>query len=160
MTDPSVTIPFPPVAERHEESRRLYQARDLEGYMAFFTPDLAYRQANGATIDRQRLRSDVAQQFHRVASVDWISQVESEERAQDRVIEVVHQTGAFITSAFGLIHRVWRLDRRGRYTWKVHEGRWRIAEVHVLDERIVGDGLNFGLRPRLPANTPEPPRAG
>jgi len=42
--------PFPSVAERYDASRRLYLARDLPGYMSFFTPDLAYRQANGKVI--------------------------------------------------------------------------------------------------------------
>src|SRR5882672_11617493 len=141
--------PFPSVAERHDASRRLYLARDLPGYMSFFTPDLAYRQANGKVITLQQLSHHVEEQFRRIGAVDWISRVESEERSPTQITEVVHQTGTAVTSAFGLLHRVWRLDRRGRYTWKVHDGRWRIAAVDVLEERINGAGMRFGRRPRL-----------
>jgi hypothetical protein len=141
--------PFPSVAERHDASRRLYVARELVGYMSFFSPDLAYRQANGKVVGLRQLTNDVEEQFRRLGAVDWVSRVESEERSPDQVIEVVSQTGTIVTTAFGLLHRMWRLDRRGRYTWRVHDGRWRIAQVDVLEERVVGAGFKFGRRPRL-----------
>ncbi|PYV10590.1 MAG: hypothetical protein DMG07_20845 [Acidobacteria bacterium] len=55
--------PFPSIAERHDASRRFFLARDLPGYMSFFTPDLAYRQANGKVITLQQLTHDVEEQF-------------------------------------------------------------------------------------------------
>ena len=143
MTSPA-SPPFPSAAERHDASRRLYLARDLEGYMAFFAPDLAYRRAGGESVTLPQLTRDVADQFRRFATVDWTSRVESEERNGDRVIEIVSQNGTFGATAFGLLHREWKLERRARYTWKVHEGTWRIAEVQVLEERLTGSGLKFG----------------
>jgi len=142
-----VTLPFPPAAERHEASRRLYLARDLQGYMSFFAPDLTYRRAGGESVTLTQLTRDVAEQFRRFDSADWSSRTESEERDGDRVIEIVIQSGTFGATAFGLLRREWKLERRARYMWKVHEGRWRIAEVHVLEERLTGSGLKFGRRP-------------
>ena len=135
--------------ERHEASRRFYRARDLAGYMSLFAPDLAYRQANGATIDLKQLTNQVADQLRRLGAADWTSRVESEERANDSVVEVITQNGIFVATAFGVVHRAWRFERRGRYTWRVHEGRWRIAEVQVLEERIQSAGFQFGRRPSL-----------
>jgi len=143
-----MSIPsFPSAAERHEESRRLFLARDLTRYMSLFAPDLIYRQRNGEVIDRNQLSKHVATQFDRLGAVNWSSDVEAEERGEDRVVETVKQTASFATSAFGLLHRTWRFERRGRYTWKVHEGRWRIAEVQVLEERVVGTGWKLGRAP-------------
>ena len=141
--------PFPSIAERHEASRRQYLARDLAGYMAHFSPDLEYRQANGDVVRLEELTRQVADQFRRLGTAEWISRVESEERASDHVTEVVSMTGTFVATAFGFIHRLWRLERRARYTWRVHEGRWRIAHVHVLEERVVGAGMRLGPRPRI-----------
>src|SRR5258705_6659404 len=143
--------PFPSIAERHEASRRQYLARDIAGYMAHFSPDLEYRQANGDVVRLEQLTRQVADQFRRLGTAEWISRVESEERAPDHVIEVVRMTGTFLATAFGFIHRLWRLERRARYTWRVHEGHWRISEVHVLEERVVGEGFKFGRRPRVSA---------
>ena len=140
---------FPSIEERHDASRRFYRARDLSGYMSFFAPDLVYRQANGTMIDLQQLSNQVADQLRRLGTADWTSRVESEERANDSVVEVVTQNGIFVATAFGVIHRAWRFERRGRYTWRVHEGRWRIAEVQVLEERIQSAGFQFGRRPSL-----------
>jgi hypothetical protein len=139
-----VTIPFPPAAERHEASRRLYLARDLEGYMAFFAPDLIYRRAGGESLTLAQLTRDVADQFRRFNSANWTSRSESEERDGDRIIEIVSQSGTFGVTAFGILRREWKLERRARYTWKVYEGRWRIAEVQVLEETLTGSGLKFG----------------
>jgi len=146
--------PFPSAAERHEASRRLYLARDLNGYMDHFTPDLVYRQADGNALNREQLTRQVADQFRRLSAADWISRVESEDRVSDRIEEVVRQTGTFVTSAFGLVHRLWKLERRARYTWKMHAGRWRICDVHVIEESLVGAGLKFGAKPRVSAEPP------
>ena len=138
--------PFPPLEERHEASRRAYLARDLQGYMGHFAPDLVYTQADGKTITLAQLSSQVSQQLQRFSSADWVSKVESEERNGDTVVEVITQKGTFNATAFGLIHRAWEFERRGRYTWRVHEGRWRVAEVEVLEEKISAAKTRFGFR--------------
>jgi hypothetical protein len=116
--------------------------------MAHFAPDLAYHQADGKVIGLDQLSAQVREQLRRFTSADWTSRVESEERNGDRVTEVIAQKGIFVATAFGFIHRTWAFERRGRYTWKVLDGRWRIAEVHVLEERISSAGTRFGKRPK------------
>ena len=119
--------------------------------MGPFAPDLAYRQANGAVITLAQLSSQVADQLRRFSAADWTSRVESEERNGDTVVEVIAQKGTFTATAFGVIHRAWDFERRGRYTWKALDGRWRIVEVHVLEEKISGAGIRMGRRPKGPA---------
>jgi len=104
--------------------------------MGHFAPDLVYTQADGKAITLAQLSGQVADQLHRFSAADWTSRVESEERNGDTVIEVIAQKGTFTATAFGVIHRAWDFERRGRYVWRVHEGRWRIAEVRVLEEKI------------------------
>src|SRR3954470_305384 len=144
-----LALPFPSIAERHDKSRALYRTRDLAGYMAFFTPDLVYRQANGEALDRNQLQTSVASQLRNMSAADWTSRLESEERDADRVIETITQSETYVATAFGFLHRSWRFERRARYTWKVHEGQWRIAEVQVLEERMTDAGTRFGRRPAL-----------
>ena len=140
MTAPT----FPPIEERHEASRRAYLARDLAGYMGHFAPDLVYTQADGKTITLAQLSSQVAEQLRRFSTADWTSRVESEERNGDTVVEVISQKGTFTATAFGIIHRAWDFERRGRYTWKPLDGRWRIVEVRVLEEKISTARTRFG----------------
>lgn len=137
---------FPPAAERHEESLRLYRARDLQGYMSFFAPDLSYRQANGETLNLAQLTAQVATQLRNMSSADWTSRVDSEQRDGDRIAETVAQSGTYVATAFGFVHRTWRFERRARYTWKIHEGAWRIAAVEVLEERMTDEGIRFGRK--------------
>lgn len=143
MTQPT----FPPAAERHETSRRLYLAKDLQGYIDLFAPDVAYKQANGTTITRDQLARNVADQFHKLGTAEWTSEVESEDRKPDEVVETVRQTGVFVATAFGFLHRVWRLERRGRYTWRVQDGLWKIAAVEVLEEKLTSEGTKLGGKP-------------
>jgi hypothetical protein len=115
--------------------------------MDLFTPDLAYKQANGATLGRDQLARNVADQFHKLDTAEWTSQVESEERTPDAITETVRQTGTFVATAFGFIHRVWRLERRGRYTWRLRDNQWKIAAVEVLEEKMTGEKTKFGGKP-------------
>jgi hypothetical protein len=138
--------PFPPIAERHEESLRRYRARDLQGYMSFFAPNLSYLQANGETIHLGQLTAQVATQLRNMGSADWTSRVDSEQQDGDRITETVTQNGTYVATAFGFLHRTWRFERRARYTWKVHEDAWRIAAVEVLEERLTDEGIQFGRK--------------
>jgi hypothetical protein len=142
----SAPPPFPPIAERHEESRRRYRARDLQGYMSFFAPDLSYRQANGQTVNFAQLSAQVATQLRNMSAADWTARVDSEERDGDRITETVTQNGTYVATAFGFLHRTWRFERRAKYTWKVHEGAWRIASVEVVEERMTDEGIRFGRK--------------
>lgn len=149
MTDDQTT-PLAPAEQRHEASRIAYKNRDLTAYMSPFSPDVKYLRADGQSIDHAQLSRNVASQFRRLSAADWVSFVEASEARDDEVIETVSQSGWIMSTAFGFVHRIWRLDRRGLYTWRLGPGGWQITEVAVLSETVTSNGIRFGKRRSLP----------
>jgi hypothetical protein len=144
------SMTLPPLEELHHKVRAAYVARDLNSYMHFFSSDLRYHQADGRTIGREQLARDVQSQFDRISAVDAASRNETVEIDTEGVVETVTQWGWIATSAFGFLHRLWRLERRGRHRWRQTEDGWKIVEVTVLKEKVVGHGVQLGRSPRLP----------
>jgi len=140
------------IDEAHHTAQTAFQARNLKGYMAAFTLDLAYKQLDGTTIGRDALRKDVARQFDRVSAVSSQFARESFQANGTEVSEALRQSVWFATTAFGILHRVWRLERRGLYTWRRGSQGWQIAAVEVFSERLVGAGFQIARRARLPAS--------
>ena len=52
--------------------------------------------------------------------------------AAETLVQIVHARA----SALGILHRIWRLERRGRYIWSMEDGQWKILNVHVLSEEV------------------------
>jgi hypothetical protein len=125
--------------ERHNAARNAYRTRNLEAYRDLFAAGLDYRQADGRAIDRSRLMRNVAAQFSRLnrCHTDFIR----EALEFDGVIaeETLTQTAWLEASAFGVIRRTWHIWRRGRYTWQLLNGGWKIIRVHVLNETLKSD---------------------
>jgi hypothetical protein len=120
----------------HAKAKKSYQAKDVNAYMAVFTPDLRYTQPNGETIGRAELARDVAAQLASVESSESSYMRESLEVAPNRATEILLQTATVKTRRFLIFRQTWRVERRGRYEWvKLPEG-WRIREVEVLFEKV------------------------
>jgi hypothetical protein len=158
MTVDSNELPMREIDDAHARAQKAFQTRDLRSYMEIFTPDLTYRQPDGQTIDRDTLRKDVARQFKSITAVRWRFARESFEAAGNEVSESLIQTGWIASTAFGILHRLWHLERRGLYTWRRTNRDWQISAVEVHSERVVGAGLQLGWRPRLPASDQVPPK--
>jgi len=123
---------------RHAEAAAAFARRDIEAYRDLFSASLRYRQADGRVVDRDRLMADVRAQFGRL---DWAESRYTREALEvegSRAAETLLQTASGGTSAFGILHRIWRLTRRGRYLWSMEDGRWKILDVHVLSEEVRG----------------------
>ena len=150
MTSSQSTPELPPLDDLHRKARAAYAARDLKSYMEFFSPDLHYHQANGRTIGRDQLTRDVQSQFRGMSGVDVAYRTEDVQAEPDGVVETVTQWGWIAARLFGFLHRLWRLERRGRYTWRQTGDGWKIAEFTVLSEHVVGHGFQLGRAPRLP----------
>ncbi len=128
----------------HRRAKLALEQKDLAAYGDLFAPELAYCQPNGRVIGRDQLMRDVATQFRRLSWVSSSFVRESIEPGDDRAIELLVQTGFALATAFFFIHRIWKLDRRGRYYWKKVGGRWQIDRAEVIEERVSGS-LHFGL---------------
>jgi ketosteroid isomerase-like protein len=130
----------------HARAQHAFSTKDLAAYMAMFAPDLRYTQLNGKTIGRDELARDVTHQLRTVRSAESSFSRASLEPSDSGAVEVVVQNITADVDAFwGLVHRHWQMQRKGRYVWKKTDNVWQIAEVRVLEERIVDSKIRFGL---------------
>ncbi len=132
--------------DAHGEAKAAFNRKDLRAYMSLFSPDLRYRQFDGRVIDRDRLTQDVQAQFSRLGATSGTFVREKIELADGKAIEILCQTASACATAFFVLHRIWDVSRRGRYVWKLYDGRWVIEDVEVLEERIRSQGLSIRLR--------------
>jgi hypothetical protein len=130
--------------ERHTAARIAFARRDINAYTDVFCAGLEYRQADGIVIGRSRLMRDVATQFKRLSKVDFSFRREEIEVSDGAATETVTQIVSAEASAFGFVRRLWRVSRRGRYTWLMRDGVWKIAGVHILSEEVLSGGWRFG----------------
>jgi hypothetical protein len=130
---------------RHAEAQRAFAARDIAAYRDLFAPTLAYQQPDGRVIGRDQLMRDVATQFARLSRVRSSFRRLDLALSADGATETLAQVGELAATAFGIIHRRWRLERRGAYSWVEIDGRWVIARVRVDAETMSPAGWSFGL---------------
>jgi hypothetical protein len=122
--------------ERHAAGQAIYARRDIDGYRELFSPTLSYRQANGKVIGRDELMRDVARQFRNLTNAR--SSFTREQLSVDggNVVETLTQLATAQATAFGIVHRLMRIERRGMYSWTNVDGVWRIAAVRILNEKM------------------------
>jgi ABC-type taurine transport system substrate-binding protein len=121
--------------ERHAAARVAYSRRDIDAYREIFSPTLSYQQADGRVIDRHQLMRDVAVQFHRLCSASSSFTREHLSTVDDEITETLVQVATAEATAYGFVHRTWKVDRRAIYTWTKLRGSWTIAGVQVLSEK-------------------------
>ena len=124
--------------ERHLAASRAFAAKDIGAYQALFGENLQYSPVDGKVIDRERLMRDVRVQFK------TLQQAQSRFAREDLIVvgeeveETLHQIAVAEAAAFGFVRRLWRIERRGRYTWAMEDGQWRIVRVSVSSEKVEG----------------------
>ena len=120
---------------RHDAAQAAFARRDLEAYAALFHPDLVYSLPDGTNIGREALMRDVRAQF---ARLDRASSTFTRERLDvddaGAATETLTQSVVAEASAFGLLRRIWRIERRGDYRWVADGGDWKIAHVRLSRE--------------------------
>jgi hypothetical protein len=131
----------------HERARRAYAERNVVAYMRTFHPALEYRQRDGQTIGCEQLASDVKAQLDRVSSASSTFRrtalVSNEDGAS--AIEEGEQSATYEVRAFGVLRRVWSVQRRGRYEWVRTAEGWQIRRVEILHELLTSRmSLAFG----------------
>lgn len=130
---------------RHDAARDAFLRRDLAAYGDFFTADLDYEQPDDRVMVRREAHlRDVARQFRRTRMVGNSYTREALEMQGGEAVETLAQMALVTTSAFGLLHREWRLDRRAIYTWRQEDGAWRIRRVRILENRVTPSRLRLG----------------
>lgn len=144
MNEPTETIAE--LDAMHAKAKAAFERRDIAAYRELFAPALTYRQADGRTIDRDRLMSDVHVQFRRFSWVRSSFVREHIEVKVERVTEILIQTGSVGATAFLVVHRTWELVRRGRYIWGKQGGRWMIEAVEVLEESVSPGRFSIGFQ--------------
>ena len=135
----------------HELARRRFLERDIDAYLSIFSDQVSYRQLDGKVVGFSRLHGDVSRQLHSITAADWKFERHTLEVLNGSPIEVLTQSGYVATTAFGLLHRIWKLFRRGRYSWTREGSDWKIISVEIESETIQAVGIQFGWRPHLPS---------
>jgi len=132
----------------HDMSKTAFERGDFAAYRDVFAPDLKYRRADGRVVGRDDLVRDVRTQFgrHRLKRSALVR--ETLDVDGDRATEVVTRTVTAGATAFLVVHRTWEYVVKGRYTWRKLEGRWRIEEIDVLEQRVRPGRCSFGFRAR------------
>src|SRR3990172_486514 len=121
----------------HARAKAAFGAKDLDGYMAAFSPDLAYKQVNGKIIYYDQLKIDIASQFARVSRVESSFTREQIEWAGSEVVEHLTQTAIAEEKIFLVFTRKWQVHRRGLYTWSKSNLGWVISKVEVVEESVL-----------------------
>ena len=90
---------------------------------------------------------DVEAQFKRLDRVQTSFTREAIAADGAEVSETLFQSARAETSAFGVFRRIWSIERRGRYKWRMEDGHWKIVSVEVLREEVRGSRISIGRRP-------------
>jgi hypothetical protein len=79
---------------------------------------------------------DVASQFRRLDSAQSSFIREQLSVTGDEATEILDQSATMEATDFGIVHRRWRLHRRGEYSWTELDGVWMIEKVTILSENV------------------------
>ena len=121
----------------HAAARQAFRARDLDAYQEFFTDDLRYVQPDGKVIGRPELMRDVSKQLAQYKAVDSEMTRESIAINDDgSVSQIVRQNGTYSVSVFLIFTKTWKVERRGKYTYRTTDKGWRICDVEVQAETL------------------------
>jgi hypothetical protein len=130
---------------RHAKAQAAFSRRDISAYCEMFSPTLAYQQLNGRVIGCDQLMRDVAAQFRQLSSAESSFTREAMRVTDSEVTETLMQAATAETSAFGFIHRRWKLNRRATYCWTKRQEIWTIERVTVHSETMVSAGWSFSV---------------
>jgi len=137
----------------HVRARQWFLESNIDSYLSLFNPGVSYRQVDGRVVGLASLSRSLRRQFQSLSAADWKFTRESLTMQNGNAVEVLLLSGWFATVAFGFIHRVWRLARRGQYTWIKQESGWQIAHVEIESETVQPVGFQFGSRVQFPPQT-------
>jgi hypothetical protein len=132
----------------HAMAKEVFERGDFDAYRDLFSPDLKYRRADGKVVGRDDLLRDARAQFHRYRRTQSSIVRETLDVEGESATEIVTRTVSVIATAFFVVHRNFKYVVKGRFTWKQFEGRWRIEEIDVLEQRVRLGRFSFGLRAR------------
>ncbi len=122
--------------QAHANAKKAFAAKNVDRYMATFSPDLVYKQLNGKTISREQLRGDVAAQFSRFSKTESTFTRERIEYRGSDAIEFLIQDATAEETVFFFFKQTWKIRRRGIYTWSLGKTGWAISRVEVLEETV------------------------
>ena len=121
--------------EAHARAKAAFSEKDIDGYMAIFSPNLAYQQPNGKTIGFGELKKNLAVQFERNLKTKSTYTRKKIESTNADVVENLIQESSLEWRVFFFFTRRFHLHRRGLYTWTKIDKRWVISKVVVSEER-------------------------
>jgi hypothetical protein len=92
------------------------------------------------------LSKDVRVQLSLLQSAETSFTREKLEVVGEEATEVLRQLATVTTKHFGIIRRIWKIERLGKYVWRNTDQGWRIKEVAVLKENVTSGGTKLGAQ--------------
>jgi hypothetical protein len=121
---------------RHNDADAAFSDRNIEAYRDLFSESVRYERTDGMVIGKSQLIRDVQAQFRRIDRAESSFVRDDLAIADGNVSETLVQHAVCDASAFGFVRRKWSLERSGRYTWALEDGKWRIIHVRVTNEHV------------------------
>jgi hypothetical protein len=129
--------------ELHLMARHAFLYRDIDAYRLMFTEDLRYLQFDGKIIGLKQLLLDVSRQLSKFKSVDSEFIRESIAMNEDGTVsQVGRQRSTYSVSMLLFFTKTWRIDRRGKFTYRRSDDGWRVCEVQVMAETVKSQSLH------------------
>jgi hypothetical protein len=124
-----------------------YRARDLDAFMDGYTRDVRYTTLEGRVDDWARLRRDTSAEWLvvRTPQAEWRRQ--SWSMQDGRLSEVIDHEISAVVHGWFVFKRTQTLRRRTAYDWRFVDGRWRMAELRVLEEDRRSSPFELGFHP-------------
>jgi hypothetical protein len=129
----------------HARTKAAFDRKDLDAYMAVFSPYLRYRELNGEIIDCAQLRRDLQAQFQLLSKSQLNYTREGVEVVGDTVAETIYQVARLSSRVFFVFHRTCNVTRRGRCIWVRTDDGWQIEQMDVLEETVGRRRFHIGF---------------
>jgi hypothetical protein len=145
MSEPPLPADLPESLDAiHLKVRDAFAHADLNEYGRYLASDLRYVDPRGRVQSRAQLLKSVGAQFARLVSFRNAFARDSLLMNGEDVVESGVQEAEIAIRAFALFEVRWRVERRGRYTWRrVPDVPWQLREVIIETESIRRDGIGW-----------------
>lgn len=125
------------IDQSHLKANQALQNKEFASYMNIFSDDLTYKQMNGKSINKGQLSNDTHKYFARIISYSNNYERIHFSMENDFFIEKLVQKATVTIRVFLFFSKKFKVEREGIYKWKKVDNVWKIAEVEIVNEKII-----------------------
>lgn len=125
------------IDQSHLKANQALQNKEFASYMNIFSDDLIYKQMSGKSINKGQLSNDTHKYFARIISYSNNYERIHFSMENDFFIEKLVQKATVTIRVFLFFSKKFKVEREGIYKWKKVDNVWKIAEVEIVNEKII-----------------------